>query len=479
MMDYDKLLCMERIRDYKKGFKNTDRRSEFEKDYHRIIGSASFRRLQDKTQVFALDSSDFIRTRLTHSLEVSSIAKSLGQTGGALLKEKGIVTDEQVGYMTDILLCAGLLHDIGNPPFGHFGEAVIRDWFRENLDVITYKGKPLSGYLSDVQKADLCNFEGNAQSLRVVAKLHHLVDDNGMNLTKGLLNTIIKYPTSSVEIDKKAGDIRLKKMGYFEADSELFQNITHSTGAGNSRHPLTFLLEAADDIAYSTADIEDGYKKGILSFMKLWSILENNQYTGCEPALYADCEYAFDRLRTLYERAKEHGEYDPESYAVLNWTVSMQSRLISVVCNSFVEHQDEILSGDYKVDLFEGTSSHYLIRLLKETSFTHVFQIQPIVRQELSAGTIIKTLLDSFVPAALVFDTDEPKSAVQNKLIRLISPNYVNHYRKQAKAACGEGPGAEDEGERLYLRMILVTDFISGMTDSYAKALYQELMGQL
>ena len=272
MMDYDKLLCMERIRDYKKGFKNTDRRSEFEKDYHRIIGSASFRRLQDKTQVFALDSSDFIRTRLTHSLEVSSIAKSLGQTGGALLKEKGIVTDEQVGYMTDILLCAGLLHDIGNPPFGHFGEAVIRDWFRENLDVMTYKDKPLSCYLSDVQKADLCNFEGNAQSLRVVAKLHHLVDDNGMNLTKGLLNTIIKYPTSSVEIDKKAGDIRLKKMGYFEADSELFQNITQSTGAGNSRHPLTFLLEAADDIAYSTADIEDGYKKGILSFMKLWSI---------------------------------------------------------------------------------------------------------------------------------------------------------------------------------------------------------------
>ncbi len=471
MMDYEKLLCMERIRDYKKNTKLTDRRSEFEKDYHRIIGSASFRRLQDKTQVFALDSSDFIRTRLTHSLEVSSIAKSLGQSSGAMLKEKGLVTGEQVGYMADILLCAGLLHDIGNPPFGHFGEAVIRDWFRENLETMTYMKRPLSGYLSDRQKADLCNFEGNAQSLRVVAKLHHLVDDNGMNLTKGLLNTIIKYPTSSVQIDKKAGDIRLKKMGYFEADRELFSIITGSTGAGDSRHPLTFLLEAADDIAYATADIEDGYKKGILSFTKLWSILEKNKYSGSDPALYADCEYAFERMKTLYERAKDQKEYDPEGYAVLNWTVSMQSRLITTVCNSFVEHQDEILSGEYKVDLFEGTSSHCLIRLLKETSFTHIFQIQPIVRQELSAGTIIKTLLDHFIPAALAFDTDASRTAVQNKLIQLISPNYVNHYRKQAQG--------KNEGERLYLRMILITDFISGMTDSYAKALYQELVGQI
>ncbi len=178
------------------------------------------------------------------------------------------IEEKQAVEIGDILLSAGLIHDIGNPPFGHFGENVIREWFRNHLtdQGITYKGKPVVSYLNPQMKADFLNFEGNAQALRVVTKLHSLVDAKGMNLTKGILNTIIKYPASSLEINKKSGDIKYKKMGYFYAEREVFQEITKGTGAGNNRYPLTYLLEASDDIAYKTADIEDGYKKDRIRF---------------------------------------------------------------------------------------------------------------------------------------------------------------------------------------------------------------------
>ena len=248
-MNWDQLLCKERIRSYQKSTTSRDLRTEFEKDYHRIIGSASFRRLQDKTQVFPLDKSDYVRTRLTHSLEVSSFAKSLAQNVGEKLiqekKEEGFGLKEKED-ISNILQCAGLLHDIGNPPFGHFGETTIRDWFKKNLPLLTYKGEKLSDYLEPQMLEDFYHFEGNAQALRVVTRLHFLVDENGMNLTKALLGTIIKYPVSSLEINKKSGNIKTKKMGYFYADRKNFDLIQESTGTLGNRHPLTYLLEAAD-----------------------------------------------------------------------------------------------------------------------------------------------------------------------------------------------------------------------------------------
>ncbi len=221
MMEWKYLLCPDRIRDSKGRPGSGDLRTEFEKDYHRIIGSASFRRLQDKTQVFPLDRSDFIRTRLTHSLEVSSFARSLGQNVSEMILQQ--VKDESFlpsykADVCDILQCAGLLHDIGNPPFGHFGETVIRDWFRKRMPFLMWRGKPLTEVLLPQMQEDLYHFEGNTQALRLVTRLHYLVDTNGMNLTKGLLGTIIKYPVASTQIDKESGDIRTKKMGYFYAD---------------------------------------------------------------------------------------------------------------------------------------------------------------------------------------------------------------------------------------------------------------------
>ena len=224
-MEWSKLLSDERIRPVRKRAGAEDLRTEYEKDYHRIIGSASFRRLQDKTQVFPLDKSDFIRTRLTHSLEVSSFGKSLGQNISRKILQEVKDPDfkpEYQGYICDILQCAGLLHDIGNPPFGHFGETVIREWFRAHMGRLQLQGRPLKELLTEQMQADFYEFEGNTQALRLVSKLHYLVDEHGMNLTQALLGTIIKYPVSSLEIDRESGDIRTKKMGYSPSNRASF-----------------------------------------------------------------------------------------------------------------------------------------------------------------------------------------------------------------------------------------------------------------
>lgn len=281
-MEWKNLLC-EKRQSSSKGSNKNDLRNEFQKDYHRIICSASFRRLQDKTQVFPLDNSDFVRTRLTHSLEVASFAKSLGQTAFQYLIDNNKddeLTPEIKEKVCSILECAGLLHDIGNPPFGHFGEDSIRNWFKTNLSKIEYKGTSVENNLNEQMKNDLYHFEGNAQALRLLTKLHYLVDENGMHLTYALLNTLIKYPVSSCEINKKSGNIKDKKMGYYFAEQELFEDITESTGAINCRYPLTYLLEAADDIAYHTADIEDAVKKGFISYSQLLEELKSEKYVG-------------------------------------------------------------------------------------------------------------------------------------------------------------------------------------------------------
>ena len=199
-MDWNQLLCSRRRKPITAGSSATggrDLRTEYEKDYQKIIGSASFRRLQDKTQVFPLDKSDFIRTRLTHSLEVSSFARSLGQNIGKNLlaaRKDSTFTWRTVEDMCNVLQCAGLIHDIGNPPFGHFGETAIRQWFRERLPEMMFFDRRVDDMLSEQMKQDFYQIEGNAQALRLVSKLHFFSDEYGMNLTYALLSTILKYP---------------------------------------------------------------------------------------------------------------------------------------------------------------------------------------------------------------------------------------------------------------------------------------------
>lgn len=469
-MEWKKLLSEERSRNtgkVKGDYKSADLRSEFEKDYHRIIGSASFRRLQDKTQVFPLDKSDFIRTRLTHSLEVSSFAKSLAQNIGENIltyKKDSSFTPRMKEDICNIVQCAGLIHDIGNPPFGHFGEITIREWFQKNLDKKEFKGKKISEVLTKQMREDLYHFEGNAQALRLVSKLHYLVDERGMNLTYALLGTIMKYPVASTEVEKDSDDIKEKKLGYYYADKDTFEEVQNATGTEGKRHPLTFILEAADDIAYKTADIEDAFVKGFLSYhticQELSSLPKNEHFD------------ALERLEALHQRGIERNEPEPESYAVKNWIVRVQGFLISCATYGFTSNYGKIMEGEYKHDLFYGTYAQELMDLLGDMAYRRVFTSPQIYKMEVIESVILNFLMDKFVCAAIKYDNpEETMDSIEKRMISFISDNY-----KKAYYVHSEG---KDEAEKLYLRILLGTDYICGMTDSYAKGLYQELNAML
>lgn len=465
-MNWQKLLSTKRHREATGTVKTKeDLRSEFEKDYHRIIGSASFRRLQDKTQVFPLDKSDFIRTRLTHSLEVSSYGKSLGQNIGEYILtyiNDPSFTWKEKEEICHILECAGLIHDIGNPPFGHFGESAIRDWFKKNLPTMMYNGKSVESILSEQMREDFYHFEGNAQALRLVTKLHYLVDENGMNLTYALLNTIVKYPVPSTGIDKSTGNIKDKKMGYYLADQEIYEMIAKETGTEGKRHPLTFILEAADDIAYKTADIEDGFVKGFISYHQLKEELRELQEK--EPN---NPFKPLERLEHKYQSGVKRGVKNPEEYAVKNWIVQVQGHLINCATYGFTKNYNAIMDGTYGKDIFSGTYGEGLMNLLGDMAYRRVFVTPSIYKMEVAESVILNFLMDKFVNAVLYYDTDVKLGEIEKRIVSFISENYKSAYHKQAEG--------KDESEKLYLRLLLVTDYICGMTDSYAKRLYQEM----
>lgn len=471
-MNWEQLLSTKRTRGSgAKGryVKSADLRSEFEKDYHRIIGSASFRRLQDKTQVFPLDKSDFIRTRLTHSLEVSSIAKSLGQNIGEniiVYKKDASFTPRMKEDICSILQCAGLIHDIGNPPFGHFGELAIQEWFQEHLPQMDYHGQMIDKVLTPQMREDLYHFEGNAQALRLVSKLHFLVDEQGMNLTYALLNTIVKYPVASTEINGKSGDIKDKKMGYYFADADIFEDIERETGTNGHRHPLTFILEAADDIAYKTADIEDAFVKGFLSYYRILEELKELQ-----EKYYRDSTNPFrpaDKLMELYMRGKEKHVENPEEYAIKNWIVRVQGFLINCATFGFTSNYNDIMSGTYKYDLFHRTFAEKLMDLLGDLAYREVFTSDTIFKMEVAESSVLNYLMNKFVSAIVKYDDPEQKlGSIDTKVVSFISNNYKRAYHFHSEG--------KSDIEKLYLRLLLVTDYICGMTDSYAKRLYQEL----
>lgn len=474
-MQWEQLLC-----DKRQGgsgrrsgdVKNTDLRSEFQKDYHRIICSASFRRLQDKTQVYPLDSSDFVRTRLTHSLEVASFARSLGNICFKEIEDRGL--DPQVSGrvredICSILECAGLLHDIGNPPFGHFGEDTIRCFFRKELGRLSFEGESLETLLSERMRNDLYHFEGNAQALRLLTKLHYLVDENGMHLTYALLNTLVKYPVDSTGTDPESGDVKLHKMGYYLAEDGIYREISEATGAVGCRYPLTFLLEAADDIAYRTADIEDGVKKGFISYGALTEELRS----ASEKEGLGDGEKDFmeESLRVLEDKlraAQSRGISDPEMNAVQNWVISIQGRLLGCAAKSFVENYAQIMAGEFGSELLKVSAGRSLVKALGSIAVRYVFRSKQILTSEIAENTMLTFLLERFVGAAVRAE-EGAVTPVDSRLMEIVSDNYRFIFDRYAKG--------QDKVMRVYLRLLLITDFICGMTDSYAKDLYRRLAG--
>lgn len=476
MLNWKKLLCAERERESigrSADEKQRDIRSEFRRDYHRIIGSASFRRLQDKAQVYPLYRGDFVRTRLTHSLEVSSFAESMGDTiFTRLMEENTPDIDESVREnCRDILKCAGLIHDIGNPPFGHFGEFSIRQWFKDNFPRLRYNNIPVENLLSEQMKADFLNFEGNAQALRVLTRLHCLIDmQTGMNLTFALLNTIIKYPTSSTEIDTKCKDICKKKMGYYVSEKELFEKITEKTGAGSCRFPLTFILESADDTAYKTADIEDAVEKGLISYDIIVRELQSELFRKkCESeAEIRALDEAVEELKKARASAEEQRMECPEKSAVSRWIVRLQTRLIYAASDAFCENYEAIMRGEFKKELLEASDARVLCMALGDIAYRYAFRSEGIVRSELSESAVMNFLLEKIVNAALCFDT-ESATMYDRDLSEVLSSNYIEICRR----AC-EG---KSNAEQCYYRLLLATDCVCKMTDGFAREFFLELQG--
>lgn len=446
--------------------------NEFEKDYNKIVSSAAFRRLQDKTQVFPLDKSDFIRTRLTHSIEVSTIARQLGimiSKNTTKYKPKDI-NGVEAEKIASILLCAGLLHDLGNPPFGHFGETVIGDWFKDALKSIQYKGKPLTSWLSPQMVADLENFEGNAQALRILLKATH---NSGINLSFAIVSTLVKYPTNSLSVEKDSADIRKHKLGYYLAEEETFKHISENVGTLKEnelyRHPLTFMLEAADDIAYATADLEDAFKKGLFTLNDFINYF-NSSFNQDRIVEHGSPEYY---SHILIENLIERCQKESPNKAFKAWLNYTRRWLMYVAVYRFSYKYKEIMEGSYSGDLFEETNHALTIEILKNAMKKFAYDTPGILKLELSAQTILSFLLKNFVHAVLYYDYQDEvnqyvPSKADKKYISIFSDNYKHDY-DDAKTG--------DESFDLYLRLLMVTDYISGMTDSYARTLYRELSG--
>lgn len=467
-------------------------------DYDTIICSTLFRRLQDKAQVFPLEEDDYVRTRLTHSLEVSAMGKKLGEAVFRRLKgEKKDPWFEShwEKEFSDVLLCAGLVHDIGNPPFGHFGEYAMREWFQANLNSLTLGEKRVTELLSWGQIQDLYHFEGNAQSLRLLSKTPHLGRMEGFNLSCSVLASIMKYPISSEDLSDN-NPRHYKKMGYNQAERQLFSRINEITGLEGRRHPLSYLLEAADDMAYRTSDLEDAMVKKILSLQRILEGLREYEAemkdeseaganaeagrnvgtgetrVGRESRLWGMKERVsgcIGKLEELYREEVEKRGRKPELTAVQRWNRHMQKVMAQDAADRFVDNYDRIMDGGFDEDLFDGTVSGHIIAAIARLSEERIYTSSVKIKTELLGRRVIESLLGQFMPAAVKYDTEEPQTFIERRTMDIISGFYKSMYHAEA-----EGKSSR---ERLYLRILMVTDYISGMTDSYARRLYKELFG--
>lgn len=417
----------------------TEGRSDFERDHDRVVFSSAFRRLKDKTQVFPLSPSDYTRTRLTHSLEASCVGRSLGQEALLALRRAGRVPDAESPGIATLVATACLAHDIGNPPFGHSGEDAIRTWATSHHAALN---------LTQPEQRDLEEFEGNAQGFRIMARLTNRLRRGGIQPTLALLGAMTKYPRSSTPPrPPEDGRASEKKYGFFQDDQEAALHSYKDLGMVErapgmfARHPLAFLTEAADDICYVVMDLEDAFKLKLVSFDK-----------------------ASDWLKRLTTDPKPpKGEYRASSELSRLRAGAVHS--MTMACAKvFEDNLDGIEDGTFDTPLIAATAFAADHKALKRFEQENVYTDERALQIEYAGYETLAGLLTAFCDAAL---SDKPTRS-QEKLLRLLPEDSFDR---------PEVPKNDRASLTRYQRVLAMTDFVSGMTDSYAVELYQKLSG--
>lgn len=421
--------------------KRDDLRTSFESDRDRVIFLPAFRRLQDKTQVFPLEAHDFVRTRLTHSLEVAALGRTLGLEVGRWLLEQGELDAASAWRDVPTLVeTACLAHDLGNPPFGHSGESAIRSWFADRRQEPFFRG------LEPAEQSDLLHFEGNAQGFRILTRLARVHDDKGLNLTVATLATFTKYPVLSSEPREEWG----KKFGAFLSEAPALERIAEQLELPRRRHPLAFVMEAADDIAYRVIDVEDAARKGLLAVAEVAATLE-----AVEPP---DAGFHEQVLAARERYARKRGDPDAERAWMHDLRLACTSALFRAAFEGFCRAYPAILAGEHHASLLRGSPAEPLANALFRLGLEHAYTHPSVLRLELEGKKTLHRLLDAIVPACLASSAvRHDKRTWEGKLYALLSRNQRFLFETSPT------PGSET-----YRALQLACDFVSGMTDSFA-----------
>lgn len=445
MMQWEQLLSLKRQGDTQNRLRihQDDTRLGFEVDYDRIIFSSAFRSLQDKTQVIPFSKTDFVHTRLTHSLEVSAVGRSIGRLVGKQVLEKHPHLKDLGYHMNDfgaIVAAAALSHDIGNPPFGHSGEKAIGEYFSRG------KGQIFKTQLTDKEWQDLIDFEGNANGFNVLTANRPGVE-GGLRLSYATLGAFMKYPKESLP-KKPSKNIEDKKYGFFQADKTFFTEVAQELGLiqksselgfGFKRHPLTFLVEAADDICYTIIDFEDGIKLG-----------------------WVNESYAETHLTQLVKNSIDKNKFDSlttQEDRISYLRALAIGTLIQDAVQVFMENEGAILNGTFNQSLTDQSKYANELKNIIDLSVKNIYQSKSVVEKEIIGYQVISTLLDVFITA---FNNKSlgTESMYDKLILKQLPEKFIQ------------------EKESLYQRLLHISHFVSVLTDGKALQLYRLINGE-
>ncbi len=443
MMQWEQLLSLrkqghtgKRIR-----IEENETRLGFEVDYDRVIFSSAFRSLQDKTQVIPLSKTSFVHTRLTHSLEVSVVGRSLGRIVGKEILKKHPQLQNVHGYQFNdfgaIVAAASLAHDIGNPPFGHSGEKAIGDYF------LNGNGKRFKDQLTEKEYQDLVDFEGNANGFKILTESKNGVE-GGLRLTYATLGAFMKYPKQSLP-KKPTTHVADKKFGVFQSDTEFFNEVVSELGllnrnnTGYSRHPLTYLVEAADDICYTIIDFEDGINLGLIEEDIALEYLINLVRNNLKKEVYSSLKTSQNRLAYL------------RSLAI--------NTLIAEAASIFIDNEEEILKGTFSEALLNKSQYKAQIADIIKISVEKVYQSTEVMEKEIAGYTILSTLLDAF------------STAYENH-----QNGKVRHYDKLLLRMFDSDLS---KNQSVYEYLMECCSYVSRLTDGNALQIFQKIKGNL